>query len=99
MLKRPTFDVGLFYFLVNNGPMSDKPMKFLCLLVISFLGIVLTHQTSDHWHESKPIIYPARGMEHFTLGFNGSVADSMWIRLIQDFGFCENNGPGGAVYP
>ena len=35
-------------------------------------------------------LQPPPGLEHFTLGFSGLTADSLWVRVLQDFDYCEN---------
>lgn len=34
-------------------------------------------------------IYPLPFIEHLSLGYSENLADSMWIRAIQDFNYCE----------
>lgn len=46
------------------------------------------------------MIHPPEYIEHMTLGFDDVVADSLWIRLIQDYDLCEASSlkvVGGAV--
>lgn len=38
----------------------------------------------------RQLIAPPKQLEHFTFGFNEAVADTMWIRAIQDFDYCDN---------
>lgn len=38
---------------------------------------------------NKNFLSPPENMKHFTLGYNDMLASSLWIRLLQDFEFCE----------
>lgn len=43
----------------------------------------------------RQVVFPPPQMERFLFGFNQAVADSLWLRLVQDFDFCEQIGPEG----
>lgn len=38
----------------------------------------------------RDLIAPPRGIEHFTFGFEEVMADTLWIRAIQDFDYCDH---------
>ena len=40
------------------------------------------------------LIPPPRGIQRFTFGYDEVMADSFWLRLIQDFHICENAKDG-----
>lgn len=44
--------------------------------------------------KNSPLLLPPTQLKFFTLGYNDLVADSLWLRTIQDFDFCENRPPG-----
>ena len=37
----------------------------------------------------RVLIAPPKDIEHFAFGFNENIADSLWIRVIQDNHYCE----------
>ena len=39
----------------------------------------------------QKLISPPQKLEYFSFGFQASLADSLWIRAIQDFDYCENS--------
>jgi hypothetical protein len=45
--------------------------------------------------DAKPTLIPPANLKFFTLGYSEIVADSLWLRTIQDFDYCENR-PAGA---
>jgi hypothetical protein len=60
------------------------------ILIGALFFIFITVQT----HPSKQnlearLISPPHGLEHFSFGFKAPLADLMWIRVIQDFDYCE----------
>lgn len=36
----------------------------------------------------EPLIYPPSFIRHTSFGYDGALADSLWLRTIQDFDFC-----------
>lgn len=57
------------------------------------IGVALLATTADRGRESKkqPLAYlmPPADIKRFTFGYHESIADSFWIRVIQDFDLCE----------
>ncbi|MES2803860.1 MAG: hypothetical protein V4654_15310 [Bdellovibrionota bacterium] len=58
--------------------------------------VVLMTWLSSHVFFSKgydrfddPYIPPPKSVQHFTAGFNVQVADSLWMRAVQDFDYCS----------
>jgi hypothetical protein len=39
----------------------------------------------------RELVAPPRGLEHFHFGFRYAMADTFWVRAIQDFDFCEQS--------
>jgi hypothetical protein len=37
------------------------------------------------------LLMPPKDLKYFTLGYHDALADSLWIRVIQDFDLCENS--------
>lgn len=40
--------------------------------------------------EKRALISPPPNVEYFSFGYQMSIADSLWIRALQDFDYCEN---------
>lgn len=41
---------------------------------------------------------PPNGIEHYSLGFQDVIADTLWIRALQDFDFCEHKDTEGQCH-
>lgn len=66
-------------------------MKLIFALAISVLLIAGSKVWGPSSFERKrALIAPPPHMEYFSFGFHEVVADSLWIRAIQDFDYCEN---------
>lgn len=64
---------------------------FLFLLFFAFLTIVL-NQKIGYNTDIKTVNYaPPNGIKYFLLGYNDIVADSLWIRILQNPDECEMN--------
>lgn len=59
---------------------------------LSVLFVVATTQLlpNPKLDPIKANISPPPYLEHFAFGFHMPLADSMWLRAIQDFDYCEN---------
>lgn len=55
------------------------------LIAISILLAPPLDRKLTELHYAPPV-----GTEHFTFGFQENIADSMWLRVIQDFDYCED---------
>ncbi len=69
----------------------------LILLVLGFLGIHWTAPSAgpnkaEGWRQNYrgDWFIPPEESRYFLFGFAESYADSLWLRLIQNFDFCEN---------
>ncbi|MBK9039695.1 MAG: hypothetical protein IPL83_11120 [Bdellovibrionales bacterium] len=49
-----------------------------------YFGMQVANQSEDR----HPMLLPPENIEHFTFGYGDSIADSLWIRSIQDMEFC-----------
>lgn len=62
-------------------------------LGIFFLGcslIIISNFTSVHSGQTKKyLIAPPQGIERLSFGFQEVMADTLWIRAIQDFDYCD----------
>jgi len=59
------------------------------LISITWLSShVFFSKSYDRFEE--PYIAPPKSIQHFTAGFKIQVADSLWMRAVQDFDHCSN---------
>lgn len=65
------------------------------VLLLVLTSMNLKSGTSDERH---PSLLAPKNMKMFALGYNEIVADSLWLRTIQDFDYCERR-PEGSVDP
>lgn len=71
--------------------MAKTYAPLILLASLCFAGQVYLRQSP--WLSAKPyLIPPPQELEHFTFGFGGSVADSLWLRWIQDGDVCQTYG-------
>ena len=72
----------------KGNPASGFPLLALGVFVALFLltGNQLRLQVEKNQRE---LVAPPQGLEHFSFGFRYVMADSFWIRAIQDFDYCE----------
>lgn len=62
----------------------------LFFLIASFTGIVFfTRMPDTGWKDLVPKLTPPENLKYFTFGYDESMADSLWIRVIQNIDFCE----------
>ncbi len=76
----------------NNWLRSNDFLAPLMALIFS-LGLIITTLVmgpSGQQNKIKNLIAPPPMLEHFHFGFNEPLADSLWIRSIQDFDYCED---------
>lgn len=64
----------------------------LCYLIAAFGSFYGTYyfglQVANQSVDRHPTLLPPENIEHFTFGYGDSIADSLWIRSIQDMEFC-----------
>lgn len=62
----------------------------LALGIFAFLCIVLSLIKGPAYEkDSRGFLAPPAGIEHFSFGYAEPMADLIWIRSLQDFGYCE----------
>lgn len=65
----------------------------LTSIVLASVGIALISATPASGPvrvgDGRPTILAPREMKYFTLGYSEVVADTLWLRVIQDFEYCE----------
>jgi tetratricopeptide (TPR) repeat protein len=78
--------VKSFKFLNLKARIPEFTLGFLafCLLWISATNLPATYNTK------RALIQPPQYLEKFSFGYSEAIADTLWIRAIQDFDYCEN---------
>lgn len=61
---------------------------------ISFFGAVILITASLFWNprlvqDKRPLISPPPNLTYFSFGQQMTIADNLWVRVIQDFDYCE----------
>lgn len=63
----------------------------IAVAIILFSGIV---NFNTHWNtefnEQRTYVNPTKSVKYFSLGYQDVMADSFWLRVIQDYGMCEH---------
>lgn len=61
------------------------------LFVFLLAGFVFTGEKTRETFENagRDLVAPPPGLERFTFGFRHAMADTFWVRSIQDFDYCE----------
>lgn len=75
-------------------PIRNKKNNFrslvinICFAIAAgfYLALVAKPQTID---DPKQLIAPPALLKHFTFGYTENFSDGLWIRVIQDIGYCE----------
>lgn len=66
-------------------------IKGLLVTLFLFVSIVLVQRSWRTQHSLDPIlINPTKTITRFTFGHDDTVADTLWLRLIQDYNLCEH---------
>lgn len=66
------------------------PSILFGILSLSLLAITnLVGQSVDFHYQIRQLIPPPQYIERMSFGFNEVMADSLWIRAVQDFDYCE----------
>ena len=55
------------------------------------LNVMMVHVFPIEYliEDNRTFVGPTRSIKHVTFGYNDLIADSLWIRLVQDYGVCE----------
>jgi hypothetical protein len=71
--------------------LTNRFSIFISVLLI--LGSILW-SPNFFQEQQRALIAPVPQMQYFHFGFNEVIADSLWIRAIQDFDYCEKQLAG-----
>lgn len=75
---------------------------FIALLAFGWIQ-VFGHLNLVESKDRAPTMVPPENIERFTFGYRDSIADSLWIRTIQDFEYCGSQakelGEAAPVFP
>ncbi len=58
--------------------------------MIALSLIFLTTDLSGQYKDLQPQVLPPQNLEHFTFGYRLPMADSLWLRVLQNSDFCES---------
>ncbi|MBC86404.1 MAG: hypothetical protein CL677_04430, partial [Bdellovibrionaceae bacterium] len=61
----------------------------LCVLIFSI------QSTKSLYEKRNSYLVPPQSIKYMTFGYEDVLADSLWIRLIQDFSTCDPSGKAG----
>lgn len=65
-------------------------IKFFFILIVLFAGLISTYQYKMGESEYQPeYISPPAALAYFTFGFKPQMADTLWLRALQDFSYCN----------
>lgn len=95
ILKRMSVTSRHFF----NATAQRISIKHLFIVIVSAgLIICLNDFVSKKLTESKkPLLYaPPDTIKYFLFGYKEIFSDILWIRLLQDFGYCEQNRGGNS---
>ena len=69
----------------------DKTVSLFCFGVVLILLVnAITWGVNFSSHRPTQNLVPPKDLKYFTLGFNEVVADSLWIRFLQDVDLCQD---------
>ena len=68
-----------------------KFFTYFLLLTSSIITITYYNDLDDQTIKPKRLIPPAPELADFHLGYRQILADSYWLRLLQDFAYCSEN--------
>lgn len=68
-----------------------KGFFYFCILVFVSVGLYFKSlmMIDQLPARSRDLVPPPKGLEHFSFGMKEQIADSIWVRAIQDFDYCE----------
>ncbi len=72
-------------------------MKSFVFFLVGGILIVVTNSKEFYAPDLHPKLNPPKLTVHETLGYHDLVADSLWLRVIQDIDFCEGERKEKAV--
>jgi hypothetical protein len=67
---------------------SISPTTLVGLIAFAFWILSNLNRPADFKREDH-FLAPPKDLVHFTFGYNETMADTLWIRSIQDFDYCE----------
>ncbi len=70
----------------------DKTVYLLFFGLASLLAVnyITWDVEFSSTHHAKQNLYPPKDLKYFTLGFNEVVADTLWVRFLQDVDLCQD---------
>src|SRR5688572_4310999 len=75
--------------MVRKSILSYLKNPSLWLGFLSLVGFFLSQKVWTYQPPARSAYLTPPELKHFTFGYNEAIADSLWIRAIQDFDFCN----------
>jgi len=73
-------------------------VKIWLALALSFAVTQFASQKIEvESKERTPFMIPPKNIEHFSFGYRDSIADSFWVRTIQNFEYCGAEGDSSQI--
>lgn len=64
-----------------------NPIKLIFVSALFFFAALIFQKPQEK--KRSDYTPPPSAIKNFTLGFNYAIADSLWLRAVQDFDYCE----------
>lgn len=71
----------------------------LIILFAAVLIVVITNTSVTTVFHRGTLLYPPQFISQNTLGYTNLIADILWLRVIQDYDYCENENIAKGVNP
>ncbi|MGZ6480603.1 MAG: hypothetical protein ACXWQE_14930, partial [Bdellovibrionales bacterium] len=72
--------------------MLDRESLALAFIILAAFPAQIWLSQGKLSEEKKYLVPPPQSIEHFTFGFGPSIADSLWLRWVQDSDTCQSYG-------
>lgn len=72
--------------LLSSGPFGSVFVPSIFIIVGFFLTSISRRNTADQF---QAYLVPPKGIEHFSFGYQLTLADTLWLRAIQLFDVCD----------
>jgi hypothetical protein len=79
--------------------LSKQDLFIIAFVALGLLGTTIFRVPSDKLSESKPNVLPPKFLNQASFGFKLVIADSLWLRVLQQDDFCEVKKDKAAFNP
>lgn len=70
----------------------------LCVIAVAWVGVAELQSRAPKIEIDKKYLRPPQELKNFTFGYNDMLASLLWIRLLQNFDYCEGGKYTGDDY-